>query len=171
MFKPSNSKNRFWNLIKTYFQTAIFWAIFLYAIPYGIIKIEKIYNVIGFHPSGKVGWVLFIIFSLLGVYSGYSMSWYGKGTPLPLNCPNKLVIEGPYKFVRNPMAIAGIGQGVSIGIINGSFLIVIYSLIGAVLWHLLVRPIEEKDLEDRFKEAYINYKASTKCWVPKLVFR
>jgi len=92
----------------------------------------------------------------------------GKGTPLPLDCPNQLVIKGPYKFVRNPMAVAGIGQGVSVGVIFGSYLVIIYALSGAFLWHLLVRPIEEKDLEERFGKAYLDYKLNTRCWIPRL---
>jgi len=166
MFKPAKSKNRIWNLTKTFIQTGIFWLIFLYQIPSLILKIESNIGIIGFESQKQIGWILFCFFSLLGIYSGYTMSSIGTGTPLPLDCPNKLVIEGPYKLVRNPMAIAGIGQGICVGIITGSFSIVVYSLSGAILWHLFVRPIEEKDLEQRFGEAYLNYKTQIKCWIP-----
>lgn len=114
-----------------------------------------------------MGWALFILFCLLGLWSGYTMSWYGKGTPLPLDCPQKLVIAGPYKFVRNPMALAGIGQGVSVGIILGSPFVIIYAISGAFLWHYLVKPSEEADLLGRFGEKYVEYCKHVKCWVPK----
>ena len=170
MFKPATSTNRIWNLVKTFVQTGFFWLIFLYLIPLGISEIEYILNIEGFTAHKKIGWVLFFIFSLIGIHSGYTMSWSGKGTPLPLDCPNSLVIEGFYKTVRNPMAIAGIGQAICVGIIWGSYAIILYSIVGAFLWHILVRPIEERDLEKRFGKPYLEYKNRVKCWVPTFKF-
>ena len=167
MFKPAKSKNKIWNLTKTFVQTVFFWLIFLYLIPIGILTIETITKTKGFSAQNEIGWILFFIFSLIGIYSGYTMSWRGTGTPLPLDCPNKLVIEGPYKFVRNPMAIAGIGQGICVGLILGSYTIILYSISGAILWHIMVRPIEEKDLEQRFGKQYLEYKSKIRCWIPK----
>jgi protein-S-isoprenylcysteine O-methyltransferase Ste14 len=95
------------------------------------------------------------------------MSIIGQGTPLPIDCPNQLVVKGPYRFVRNPMALAGIGQGVSIGWYFGSFIIILYALSGAVLWHILVRPEEEKDLAQRFGNSYLEYQQKVKCWIPR----
>ena len=167
MFKPAKSKNEIWNLTKTFGQTGIFWLIFLFLIPMGILKIESVAGINGFEAQKEIGWILFLTFSLIGIYSGYTMSRRGKGTPLPLDCPNKLVIEGPYKFVRNPMAIAGIGQGICVGLILGSYTIILYSISGAILWHMMIRPIEEKDLEQRFGKLYLEYKSRIRCWIPK----
>lgn len=168
LFNPARSNNRFWNLFKTFFQTSIFWLLFLFLIPIGILKIETSLAINGFQPIKEIGWILFTIFSILGLYSGYTMSWVGEGTPLPLDCPNKLVIKGPYKFVRNPMAVAGIGQAVCVGIILGSFMVILYALSGAILWHILVRPIEENDLAQRFGEQYQEYRSRIKCWIPRI---
>lgn len=168
IFKPAKSGNSSWNLAKTIFQTTIFWLVFLYLIPTVILLFEKINCISGFEPMSGPGWPLFLLFSLIGIYSGYTMSLFGKGTPLPLDCPNQLVIKGPYKYVRNPMAIAGIGQGICAGMIMGSYLVILYSIAGALLWHVLVRPMEEKDLEQRFGESYAAYKKAVKCWIPRL---
>ena len=54
----------------------------------------------------------------------------GEGTPLPLDQTNRLVVSGPYYYVRNPMAIAGIGQGLSVALIFQSLPVGIYSLLG-----------------------------------------
>ncbi len=167
IFKPSKSNNPSWNLTKTFLQTTVFWFIFLYLLPAVILKIETTFQIKGFEPLQEIGWILFCFFSLIGIYSGYTMSWFGNGTPLPLDCPSELVIEGPYRFVRNPMAVAGIGQGVCVGIIVGSYLVVLYALSGAVLWHILVRPVEEEDLEVRFGKSYTDYKRAVKCWIPR----
>jgi len=168
LFKPANSNSRFWNLIKTFFQTVVFWSLFLIAFPYMILQLELAFDFPKFEGMLVLGSVFFILFSLLGLYSGYIMSWYGKGTPLPTDCPRELVISGPYKLVRNPLAVAGIGQGICIGLIFGSFGVILYALSGAVLWHFFVRPAEEKDLMDRFGENYAQYKSRVRCWIPSL---
>ena len=90
----------------------------------------------------------------------------GEGTPLPLDQTNKLVISGPYQYVRNPMAIAGIGQGVAVSIIFQSLPILVYSLLGALVWHLAVRPFEERDMVKRFGESYVQYRERVSCWIP-----
>lgn len=167
IFKPATSENRMWNLFKTFFQTSIFWALFLWLLPKGILELSENFKFTLFEPSPILGWIFFAGFSLIGISSGVTMSWIGRGTPLPTDCPNQLVVRGPYKFVRNPMAVAGIGQGVSVGLIWGSSIIIIYALLGALLWHFFVRPSEEQDLEKRFGDSFSKYKKSVKCWMPK----
>ncbi len=163
MFFPSNTHDRFINVLKTLIQSAIFWMVFLYLIPSFLVK----YDLWAFSPYTLSGWFLFFMFSILNLYSGFIMSYHGEGTPLPIDCTHKLVIRGPYKLLRNPMALAGIGQGLSVGIILGSPFIIIYALFGAFLWHFWVRPLEEKDLENRFGSQYIEYKSDIRCWIPK----
>lgn len=167
IFKTAKSKNRWWNLLKTFLQTSVFWFIFLYVLPYLIIKAETMAGVPAFSPLMLLGGWCFIFFSILGLYSGYTMSWWGRGTPLPMDCPNELVIQGPYRVIRNPMAVAGIGQG---GLTLGSYSILIYALLGAVFWHVLIRPKEEADLLERFGETYKRYQNEVKCWIPRFRF-
>jgi len=162
MFHPATSTNRYWNLFKTFLQTLVFWGVLLYVIPSFIAKIEFG----AFEPMPVLGWIVFVLCGALGLYTGFTMSWKGEGTPLPTDCPRALVVSGPYQYVRNPMAVAGIGQGVAVALILGSSLVVLYALAGALLWHFAVRPIEEKDLKSRFGESYDEYKQTTRCWLP-----
>jgi protein-S-isoprenylcysteine O-methyltransferase Ste14 len=168
LYKPSASKNGSWNLLKTLLQTSIFWMVFLWILPKLIVTLENDTLETSFEPRKMLGWLLFTGYSILGLWSGYTMSWYGNGTPLPLDCPQKLVIKGPYKYVRNPMAVAGIGQGIAVGIILGSTLVIIYALSGAFLWHFLVKPSEEADLLTRFGKDYQEYQRKVKCWLPRI---
>lgn len=167
LFKPARSANRPYNLLKTFVQTLAFWTTFLYLLPKAIVWFERYYGLARFEPNFILGISLFILFGALGLYSGFTMSWLGKGTPLPTDCPVALVVKGPYKFVRNPMAVAGIGQGLCVGLCLGSYFVMAYSLLGAFLWHLYVRPMEELDLEKRFGASYLAYKSKTRCWVPR----
>jgi protein-S-isoprenylcysteine O-methyltransferase Ste14 len=92
----------------------------------------------------------------------------GRGTPLPLVSTRHLVVSGPYRHVRNPMAIAGILQGIAVAMWLGSWLVLVYSALGAVVWHTLVRPAEERDLRARFGTAYTKYRDSVPLWLPAL---
>jgi len=92
----------------------------------------------------------------------------GDGTPLPTATAPRLVIAGPYRYVRNPMALAGIAQGVAVGFYLGSYGVIAYSLLGAIFWHTAVRPVEEHDLVERFDESYVQYRKSVRLWFPRL---
>jgi protein-S-isoprenylcysteine O-methyltransferase Ste14 len=82
--------------------------------------------------------------------------------------PNRLVVAGPYRFVRNPMAVGSIIQGIGVGLLLSSWIVVVYAVFGAVVWNVLVRPVEEADLEARFGEPYRRYRSELRCWVPSL---
>jgi protein-S-isoprenylcysteine O-methyltransferase Ste14 len=113
-----------------------------------------------------IGLVELIAASALGLWSGATMASLGDGTPLPSATARKLVIAGPYRYVRNPMAVAGIAQGVAVGLLLGSWLVVIWALCGSLVWNSLIRPFEEEDLEKRFGDDFRAYRDHVKCWVP-----
>lgn len=96
------------------------------------------------------------------------MSTLGDGTPLPSAMPNRLVIAGPYRWIRNPMAVAGIVQGAAIGLILQSWLVVAYAVVGSLVWNYAVRPLEEADLQGRFGEEFQQYRDTVRCWIPQV---
>lgn len=82
------------------------------------------------------------------------MAWLGDGTPWPRATARRLVIRGPYRYIRNPMAVAGLLQGFGIALVYGSPLLIGYAEAGGGLWHRIARPIEERDLEERLGDSY-----------------
>lgn len=166
-FRESQTSSILINGIKTVIQIICVWLITLVVFPSIIIKgFDLTQNQTNLLSIVSIS--LFVFFSLLGLFSAYIIVAKGEGTPLPLDQTKKLVISGPYKYVRNPMAIAGIGQGIAISIYFSSIHILIYSLTGAIIWQFVVRPLEEKNMTNRFGEEYKNYKKSVFCWIPKL---
>lgn len=134
------------------------------------VRLELFHGVVT-PPTGVVLWssaALFAAFSMLGLTSSYFMVRDGCGTPLPLDQTNELVESGPYRFVRNPMAIAGIGQGLALAELFQSIPIMVYALLGAAVWHLVVRPVEERNMVERFGEPYLSYRNRVTCWIPAL---
>lgn len=151
-------------------QIVVFWGLFLAVLPAGVVLVEQRWGLALPLPAWTVplGVVVLSLASALGLWSAFAMSTRGGGTPLPAAMPNRLVIAGPYRFVRNPMALAGIVQGAAVGLIASSWLVLVYALLGSLVWNHAVRPHEEADLERRFGEEFGVYRRAVRCWLPRL---
>jgi protein-S-isoprenylcysteine O-methyltransferase Ste14 len=93
---------------------------------------------------------------------------HGKGTPLPLDPPKKLVVVGPYKVVRNPMywavAIVMLGEA---ALFRWAALVEWTAILfaGASLFVLLV---EEPSLRRKFGEEYEAHCQQVPRWLPRI---
>jgi protein-S-isoprenylcysteine O-methyltransferase Ste14 len=153
-------------ICQTLLQTFVFWSFFLYILPNTIREIETFVGIPRIEMRHLWPWWLFGAASLLGLWSGFTMAAVGRGTPLPTNTAPRLVVAGPYRWVRNPMALAGLAQGLAVGALIGSPAVVVLSVVSCVVWHVAIRPSEEVDLAERFGDAYLEYRASVWLWLP-----
>lgn len=165
-FRTAQSKSAVWNLTKTLFQTIVFWFSFLYLMPQILLAFERFFGFEPFRFSAQttLAAIGFFLASVGGLWSGATMAVLGQGTPLPFDTAAKLVVAGPYKFVRNPMALFGLAQGLCVGIFLGSYFIFPYVFLGGWLWDTFVRPVEEKELRSRFGADYDAYCREVPCW-------
>ena len=151
-------------------QTLAFWGFFLFLLPALIVWSENQVGIrrfdLGDFKFGLVG--AFTASGSTCIYCAWLFASRGSGTPVPFAAPRKLVLRGPYRFVRNPMAIGGIFQGVLVGLFLGSWLVILYALSGAIFWHIIARPPEERDLLARHGEQYAKYREAVRCWIPRL---
>lgn len=153
---------------RTLAQLSLFWGTFLVVLPALIVSVEHRWGLaVAVLPGIRIaGGVVLAGASGLGIWSALTMATRGSGTPLPSAMPRRLVVTGPYRYVRNPMAVAGIAQGVAVGMLLGSWLVVLYALSGSLVWNMLIRPHEEADLRSRFGSEYDDYHAQVRCWMP-----
>ena len=157
------------NVIKTLLQTAGMWGFFLGVMPIAIASFERL--LLSWQlPAvpAEICWGGFALFGSIGVYSGMLFAVHGHGTPLPLDTATRFIVLGPYRWVRNPMAIAGITQGIWIGLLLRSPAVLAYCLVGGCAWHFLARPWEERDLARRFGGPYTHYRDQVRNWIPCL---
>ncbi len=166
LFRPAPPRSRRANLLWTAAQSVAIWGLALLVGPAVLVAAERRLGVPRFDFSGRtsLALLLFGATSALNLATGAVLAARGRGTPLPTACPRALVVSGPYRHVRNPMAVAGIGQGVAVAVGLGSWLVLLYALGGAVLWHVVVRPVEERDLAERFGSAYAHYRRAVPLW-------
>jgi protein-S-isoprenylcysteine O-methyltransferase Ste14 len=119
--------------------------------------------------AGAAGWVLIaagVALYLMCAFWGFALR--GKGTPLPLDPPKKLVVEGPYRVVRNPM-YWGVGSVVlgEAAIFHSAALaeLVAVFVVGVILFVLL---FEEPVLQRKFGAEYEEYCRRVPRWLPRL---
>lgn len=169
-FREAAARTASVHLVVTALQLVVFWGLFLAVFPLAMAFFEDRWAVgIPFASFiAPAGAVIVVLASALGFSTAFAMSTIGRGTPLPSAMPTRLVAVGPYRYLRNPMALAGIVQGLGVGLMLSSWLVVVYALIGSLLWNYAVRPLEEADLRARFGEEYRHYHDAVRCWIPRL---
>ena len=169
MFRHSKEAKTSWILVKTFTQIIIVWSLILVVFPLLIVQLEKKLGIPTFtFPIQQIlAIVLFPFISLVGIWSAFTMAKIGRGTPLPMDTASKLVVQGIYSYVRNPMAISGIGQGLLVGVLLGSPLVLLYGLMGGFIWQFIFRPLEEIDLLKNFGADYEKYQRNVRCWIPR----
>jgi len=167
-FHVAAEASRARHVFGTLIQTVVMWTVFLGLMPWGLVSVESWLGVPSFVDrwSQIAGIAGFTACSAWGLWSGFSMAWHGEGTPLPTATARRLVVVGPYRFVRNPMAIAGLGQGAAVGLWLGSWGVLTGVVTGLIIWQVFVRPAEEADLEARFGDEYRRYRTTVGCWFP-----
>lgn len=91
----------------------------------------------------------------------------GRGTPAPIDPPQKLVRRGLYKWVRNPMylAIFTVLAGEMIFLLSVHIAVYFVCLICAV--HVFVLLVEEESLRRRFGAIYEDYRRDVPRWLPR----
>ena len=92
----------------------------------------------------------------------------GRGTLAPWDPTSRLVVRGPYRYVRNPM-ITGVGT-----ILAGQALffrswaiaieLAVFALVNAIYFPL----VEEPGLRRRFGQEYEEYRARVPRWLPRV---
>jgi protein-S-isoprenylcysteine O-methyltransferase Ste14 len=144
------------------------------------VVVPALILVLGHGPA--LGWSLggaaAVLIGLLGVAlmgAGFAIwlwtvrlfSRAGEGTLAPWDPTSKLVVEGPYRHMRNPMITAVAIFLVGEAVLFGSLAILAWAgLFVAVnfAWFLIG---EEPGLERRFGDEYRAYKRSVPRWIPR----
>jgi len=93
---------------------------------------------------------------------------YGEGSPAPWHPPHRLVVRGPYKFVRNPMIAAVLMLLAAEALLFNSDAIALWGVLFFVLNTLYFIYSEEPALEQRFGDYYRLYTANVSRWLPRL---
>jgi protein-S-isoprenylcysteine O-methyltransferase Ste14 len=92
----------------------------------------------------------------------------GLGTPAPIAAPERLVVGGLYRYVRNPMYVAVLTVIVGQALILGQLVLLPYAAAIWVITAAFVRWYEEPALTRRFGADYEAYRRAVPAWRPRL---
>ena len=93
-----------------------------------------------------------------------------RGSPIPFNPPPALVVNGLYRIVRNPMHLGWTVLLIGVAVLMQSFtLLVIFIPLFVVVHIIYLKFVEEKELEKKFGQAYIDYKKKVPMFFPRLM--
>jgi protein-S-isoprenylcysteine O-methyltransferase Ste14 len=153
-------------LLRAITYATLFVAFFLVIVPRGLLRTS------GYTWGGAPGWSelagtgLVIAGFALVAWCLVTFAFVGKGTAAPFDPPRKLVVVGPYRFVRNPIYIGAVVAMLGAAMVLWSWWLVLYALVVLIITHLLVILYEEPHLRGVFGQSYEDYLRAVHRWIP-----
>lgn len=92
----------------------------------------------------------------------------GLGTPDPLAPPQKLVVTGFYRFVRNPMYVGAVSTILGQTLLFGNVTLLAYAAAVWLAFHTFVLAYEERALRRLFGAEYDDFRKNVPRWIPRL---
>jgi protein-S-isoprenylcysteine O-methyltransferase Ste14 len=131
---------------------------------------------LGFHveTAGNARWRwLGAIPSVLGFAVAlrcvWDFGWAGHGTPAPIAPPQRLVVTGFYRHVRNPMYVGFAAGWIGLWVVFGhpNPILIAWVAVVALGVHLFVLLYEEPTLRKKFDGDYEEYCKNVRRWWPR----
>jgi protein-S-isoprenylcysteine O-methyltransferase Ste14 len=119
-------------------------------------------------PMRVVGGILLIagLIALIQAFVRFVVE--GFGTPAPVAAPERLVVGGVYRYVRNPMYVAVLAAMVGQALLLGRLCLLLYAAGAWLVVAAFVRWYEEPTLTRRFGADYEAYRRAVPAWLPRL---
>ncbi len=119
-------------------------------------------------------WIIFPI-AILALLTGLTLMFQtislfykkGKGTLAPWTPTQKLVVEGPYRYARNPMISGVLCILIAESLLLKSVYIFCWALFFFTINYIYFVVKEEPDLVKRFGADYEEYKKNVPRWIPR----
>lgn len=155
-------------IIRTIVYGTLFIGLLLIYIPAQLLSWSGIVRPETIEAPQIIGMVVGAIGALIALWCVFTFATIGGGTPAPFDPPRRLVIRGPYRFVRNPMYI---GAGLALAgaaLFYESIALLVYLCLFFLVTHLFVIWYEEPTLRQNFREEYDTYCRRVRRWLPSL---
>ena len=119
-------------------------------------------------PLRVLGGVLLVAGLIVVIQAFVRFVVEGFGTPVPVAAPERLVVGGVYRYVRNPMYVAILAAIVGQALLLGQLGLLLYAAAFWLITAAFVRFYEEPTLTRRFGVDYEAYRRAVPAWWPRL---
>lgn len=123
---------------------------------------------LGFAAFRVLGGLLMLAAAPALVDSFRRFALYGLGTPAPVAPPQRLVVTGLYRYVRNPMYVGAIALVLGQGLLFGSVNVLEYAFFLWLGFFAFVVLYEEPALRRKFAGDYEEFCEQVPRWIPRL---
>ncbi len=156
-----------WVLIRAITYSSLFIGVLLVFLPARVlswtgiapIPIIGLWQVVGMMVTG-VG-------AAIALWCILTFAILGHGTPAPFDPPRRLVVRGPYRFVRNPMYLGAALALAGAALCYQSVPLLGYAVLFLLVTHGFVVIYEEPTLRQTFGNDYQVYCGRVGRWRPK----
>lgn len=116
-------------------------------------------------PFSWIGVALILCGAAIYLWCAWDFAVKGLGTPAPIDAPRVLVVQGLYRFTRNPMYVGVFAAIEGQALYYGSRHIAVYGCIMLTIAYLFVVSYEEPHLRSVFGAQYDEYCRRVPRWL------
>jgi protein-S-isoprenylcysteine O-methyltransferase Ste14 len=153
-------------LFRTITYATMFVGLLLIYLPARVLSWSGIARPATIEVPQMIGMILGSAGALIALWCISTFVWIGKGTPAPFDPPRRLVIRGPYRFVRNPMYLGGGLALAGAALFYESAPLLAYRALFLLAAYLFVMLYEEPTLRRTFGQEYEAYCHRVRRWLP-----
>ncbi|HEX8814242.1 MAG TPA: isoprenylcysteine carboxylmethyltransferase family protein [Terriglobales bacterium] len=148
--------------------STLFVALLLVYLPARVLARSGITRPESFGSAQVVGIIVTALGTAIALWCIVTFISIGKGTPAPFDPPRRLVVRGPYQFVRNPMYIGAVVALSGAALFYRSIALLLYGVGFLAISHVFVVLYEEPALQRTFGNDYDDYRRHVHRWWPRL---
>lgn len=147
----------------------------------GIVLVPSILLLLG--SGTDLGWGLNAPWYHLAILAGLALigvglylvleptllfAWFGGGTVAHFDPPERFVVRGSYRHVRNPLVLGVIVTVTGEGVLLGAMALLVMAVLLFPINHLVFVLEEEPRLLRRFGDDYRRYLDNVPRWLPRM---
>jgi len=155
-------------LVRAVTYATLFIGLVLVFLPARLLSWSGVTNPPAIGVLQATGMLAAAIGAALALWCIFTFALLGKGTPAPFDPPRRLVVRGPYKFVRNPMYLGATTALAGAALFYQSAALAGYVAAFLLITHVFVMWYEEPTLRTTFGAEYDRYCRQVRRWWPRL---